>query len=385
MYNENQTTQTIRETDGQLTELPEGLKTLKTTVKRGAAALSPAPLTPSAGLKAPPEESRLQDTVLPTLARWQAAGQKAVLVTLTSYEGTSPRPVGAEMAVSETGEITGHIATDCLGDAIRQEAQTVLSTGHNRLIRFGKGSPYMDLKLPCGSGIDLYFDGHIHADESAAMARLLTTRQPFTHSRRIISQEEAPPATTRHQGNSGKITQHQGAVRTGWDEAEPTLFHRSYLPAPQLILAGSGPALVELARLAKEAGCPSHILSNDETVSPALDALGLAATPLHQAARLIEQTADPFTACALLFHDHEKELSLIPAMLKVAPFYIGAMGSRRAHDLRLSALEAAGMTKDDTARISGPAGLIPAAKNPALLAISIWAEILHTAQSKSLL
>ena len=61
--------------------------------------------------------------------------------------------------------------------------------------------------------------------------------------------------------------------------------------------------------------------------------------------------------------------------------YIGAMGSRRTHDDRLSRLRAAGVTDAELARLSSPIGLDLGARTPEEAAVSIAAEIVATRTS----
>ncbi|GJM02529.1 MAG: hypothetical protein DHS20C08_10300 [Rhodomicrobium sp.] len=327
-------------------------------------------------------DSPLLDSALPALARWGASGERGVLVTLVNVEGSAPRPIGAEMAVNAAGDIIGHIAVDCLGEAIRAEALNVLKDGKNRLIRFGEGSPYIDLKLPCGSGIDLYFDGSLKPTDLNSMATLLNKRSPFTLSRKLCTRNAAEPHTAH---DHCAISPYRAERQTGQDEADETHFHRNYLPAPQFLIAGTGPAPIELAKLARQQGSTVTLLTPSNENYEALQSAGITTIPWQSAGTAIEAYVDPFTACALLFHDHDKELELLPALLKQAPFYIGAMGSRKTHQTRLQALKARGHDEECLSKIKGPAGLIPLAKNPALLALSIYSEILAEAQARNLI
>lgn len=329
--------------------------------------------------------STLIDSALPALCEWSANGKRGVLVTLISREGSSPRPIGAEMAVSEAGEIVGHIAVDCLGEAIKAEAFRVLAEGQNRLIRFGKGSPYIDLKLPCGSGIDLYFDGSFRTPQLASISSLFKKRSPFAIKRAITPYARSPhippieiaPYSPAHP---------TGLFKTAVDKtAEVANFTRNYLPAPRLLIAGTGPGPRELANLAHQQGLKVTLLSPEENTTNVLEKPGITPAPWHRAREIIETIVDPYTAAALLFHDHDKELDLLPALLAKSPFYIGVMGSRNTHQLRLAALKELGLDEASLARIKGPAGLIPLAKNPALLALSLYAEILAEAQANEMI
>ena len=95
-----------------------------------------------------------RDNVLPDLAEWTGRGERCALVTLVGVDGNAPRAEGAQMAVSESGEWAGYISGGCLEAAIALEAQAAIKAGKPRLLRYGKGSPYFDIQLPCGSGLD---------------------------------------------------------------------------------------------------------------------------------------------------------------------------------------------------------------------------------------
>jgi xanthine dehydrogenase accessory factor len=92
------------------------------------------------------------ETVLPALARWAASGMRTALVSLAGIDGGAPRPIGAQMAVAEDGRAVGYISGGCLEGALIAEARVAMAEGHNRLVRYGAGSPYIDVRLPCGGG-----------------------------------------------------------------------------------------------------------------------------------------------------------------------------------------------------------------------------------------
>ncbi len=340
------------------------------------------------------------ENVIPSLAEWQQAGELTALITLIDREGSSPRPIGAEVAVALSGKSIGHIASDCLGDAIFREASSAIAVAENRITRYGKNSPYMDLQLPCGSGIDLYFDTALTPAQISTMASLTNDRKPFTLSRKINRAKNTPPSGGPIPSQAiphESMGDHSAGISpsyispwlppraNGFDPENSAMFHRNYLPAPRLLIAGNGPAVVHLARLAKEAGADSLTASNDDSTRTALETQGFTTTTMDQLAATMDDYIDPFTACVLMFHDHEKELPVYEQLLARNPFYIGAMGSQRAHDQRVTALKTLGFDQQAIAKIKGPAGLIPLAKNPALLALSILADVMQEAQSRDMI
>src|SRR3546814_8839304 len=80
-------------------------------------------------------------------------GEATVLVTLTGIEGSSPRALGAQMAVTTSGEYVGSFSGGCIDGAVVAEALETLAARQSRQVRYGIGSPYFDIRLPCGGGI----------------------------------------------------------------------------------------------------------------------------------------------------------------------------------------------------------------------------------------
>src|SRR5687767_10165231 len=80
--------------------------------------------------------SKLRD-ILPTLERWLEEGHRFALATVTHTWGSSPRPVGAMMAIRDDGAVAGSVSGGCVESAVMQEGLQALATGIPKQLDFG--------------------------------------------------------------------------------------------------------------------------------------------------------------------------------------------------------------------------------------------------------
>jgi xanthine dehydrogenase accessory factor len=293
-----------------------------------------------------------------------AQGRPAALVTITGLDGPFSRPLGAQLAVSSDKRFAGSISGGCLEQALTEEAVIAMKEGVNRTLRYGRGSPYLDVRLPCGGGIDLYADVCLDAAGLRRAVALGRARKTFSFL--------FDPTSKR-----GSLRIEQGEVR-----ARPGEFVRRYEPRLRIVLAGRGWEIVAMSQLARTADAEIVVASQEaatlEFCKPYAHELIRLTTPQNTPKLPI----DGSTAVACLFHEHEWEAPLLLDALRSPAFYVGALGSKQTHQRRLETLDALGAGPDDIARLKGPIGLF-ASDNPRALAVSALAEIVQVYTRKS--
>lgn len=289
-----------------------------------------------------------------------AEGVGTILVTLTAIVGSSPRAIGAQMAVAEDGQYAGSFSGGCIEAAVVAEAIGTLIDGRAKLVRFGAGSPYLDIRLPCGGGIDLLFNPR---PDPHAIAQVLAQ-----HDRRQIAALRLADDGVHSDTVTGAYT------IAGWDEGG---FRLGYAPKLRIVAMGQGQELTALARLAAAFGAEVSVLSPDERALGDLDAEGFDTLRLTSRTNLPPLVTDPWTAIISVFHDRDWEEELLPRALQLPSFYVGAIGSQRTQDARRNALRDAGVREDLREKLRTSVGLIPATRDPATLALSALSQIVQ--------
>lgn len=275
-----------------------------------------------------------------------AEGRRFALITSTGIEGGAAREVGSLALVEETGAMVGYLSNGCIDRDIQLHAQAALATNEVTLVRYGNGSRFADLKLPCGGALSVLIDPMPDTDA------LLKAHHRFLDRKSAVLRFEPPE-----------------------NETGPVSF--TYAPKFRIVLAGRGAVFRAMAQVAVSSGFQVHALSPDDDDIAAISAIS-DAVPVHlssPSAQTSLETLDGNSAFLTLFHDHDWEPALIRSALKTPAVFIGCLGSRRTHDLRLAGLMAQGVSEADLERVQGPIGLVPSLREAPLIAISAMAEI----------
>jgi xanthine/CO dehydrogenase XdhC/CoxF family maturation factor len=97
--------------------------------------------------------------ILSDVERWRAGGQKVAVATVVATRRSAPRPVGAKLAVSESGELAGSVSGGCVESDVFENAQEVLRTGLPKLLSYGiSDDEAWSVGLPCGGEIDVFVE-----------------------------------------------------------------------------------------------------------------------------------------------------------------------------------------------------------------------------------
>jgi xanthine dehydrogenase accessory factor len=97
--------------------------------------------------------------ILPEVERWRQAGEKIAVATVVATRRSAPRPIGASLAISESGKMCGSVSGGCVESDVFENAQEVLETGEPKLLSYGISDDLAwSVGLPCGGEIDVFLE-----------------------------------------------------------------------------------------------------------------------------------------------------------------------------------------------------------------------------------
>ncbi len=287
-----------------------------------------------------------------------------VLALIAEIVGTSYRDLGTMMAFGPQGQRTGSLSSGCIEDDIAEHAAEVFKTGAVKSLRYGQGSPFFDLTLPCGGGLSILLIPNPDRDTLQA----------------VLARGDA---------------RHEAALRIGLKDGSFTLLpegsHNADADSLVVVLQpelrfwvyGHGIEAISFALMAQAAGYHVSLFGQEGLHSDLtrLDLRNMIIVPSFRS--YLCPTPDRRTAIALFFHDHENEARLLAQFLPSDAFFIGAQGSLKARQRLLADLATLGVTPQHLANLSPSFGLIGSCRDPRTLAVSVLAHVLSVAGAQA--
>lgn len=301
-----------------------------------------------------------RDDVRPALAVAVAAGRPAALATLYRVEGSAPRGPGAQM-LFDGNAATGYFSGDCIEGDVARHAAEVLADGAAQRLHYGMGSPWIDIRLRCGGALYILVE-RIEAQSPAACDLLDHARARRSclwssdgTAQEVMLDDDAPLLT---------VTQ------------DPLRILRRYDPPRRLIVSGGDPGALALAQLAAEAQFDTVLLRPGGPGGP---------SPFAKVQYLREEPAealprigvDRWTAYVGATHEDHHDLGGCLHALRHGAGYVGMIGAKSRAPQRLAALEAAGATAEELARLHLSPGIAGLGKAPWEVAVGILAEVMQ--------
>lgn len=316
-----------------------------------------------------------QDSIPEIALTWVEAQRTVVIATVINTWGSAPRPVGSQLVVDQDMGFEGSVSGGCVEGAVITEALDAMTDGKCRVLSFGvSDDTAFEVGLACGGQIDVMVEPigvgeGPSIDELRMLVEARAARRPVifevntdSWSRRLIERDMSDAAS-------------EASFRSDKPAHDGSVFRGVHNPPLRLVVVGAvhiAQPLVQMARLA----------GYDIVISDPRDSFA-------SAERFPKETfldgwpdealetygLDMRTAVVTLSHDPKIDTPALQTALASEAFYVGALGSKRTHGKRVTALREAGLSEAAIARIDGPIGLDIGASSPTEIAVSIMAEM----------
>ncbi len=334
--------------------------------------------------------------------QWQDEKQRIALATVIKVTGSSLRPEGSKLIISNSGAIHGSVTGGCVEGAVFEEASEVLRSGAPRLLSYGvTDQQAWDVGLSCGGAVEIFVEA---MDTPAWQAILPALARSLAENRLAVLLTVVRGAGTGRKmlvlpggeisgslGNTDLDHEAISSLPENWATRTPLqielrngeiVFADFIVPPPRLVIIGASHIAIPLVALAKTLAFHTIVVDARSAFAtrerfPHADELiiGWPADVLQQL------KLDAATCVVTLSHDDKLDNPALLFAITSPARYIGALGSRTTHAKRLEALLAEGAREEDLKRIHAPVGLKIGARQPEEIALSIMAEIVATAHS----
>lgn len=328
------------------------------------------------------------DDVLEQAADWLSAGKKVALATVIGTWGSSPRPVGSQLAVDDSGAFVGSVSGGCIEGAVVGEALGSIKDGKPRVLDFGvTNEQAWEVGLACGGNIKIFVD---REDEPEIVDRLIKAR-PLALVTELENGHRALITSNGVFGDLALADDTMALARNTMrhdrsrivDSEHGDLFVRVFNTPLRMFVVGAVHIAQALVPMAKLAGFDVTVIDPRGAFATKDRFPGVTLSDAWPDEALEEYVPDARSAVVTLTHDPKIDDPALEVALKSNAFYIGSLGSRNTHDARLHRLTKVGFNKEDQARIYGPVGLALGATSPAEIAVSILAQIVAVKHDKS--
>jgi xanthine dehydrogenase accessory factor len=365
--------------------------------------------------------------IVDELSRASAADEAVVLATVVRVTGSSYGGAGARMLIRVDGSTVGLVSGGCVESDLAEHARRVSETDRAEVVRYDtrddEDAPW-GLGLGCNGLIDVlleplqparakYFAKFLNralvADQPSVLATVIRVAPPgenrsFVDTEAILGGDSetagAAPSVGAHALFTGNRIEKSGEWGSGNTLAKATAdsdaaltagrrgLFREYgpvevafevvQPAVRLVVCGSGPDVIPIARFASELGWNVIVVDHrpvDETHSARFP--GARVVECAEASRLADAaTLTPRTAAVVMSHHISRDTDYVQALLDGGVSYIGILGPRARTEQMLADLSARkGRRVKRGGPVFAPVGMDIGGEGPDVIALAIVSEI----------
>lgn len=331
--------------------------------------------------------------ILADVERWQKEGVALAIATVVETWGSSPRRVGAKMAVTSDGRMSGSVSGGCVENAVVETAMDVLKTGRSQLLHFGVADETAwEVGLACGGSIDVFvkpLDSKLFeqlcslliSETSGVLSTVIRGDEKIIGREMLIVDDDILHGSSGNEWKETVLKLAQDVLSQGVSNRvslneEVEVFMEAFLPPPTLVVVGGVHIAIALVSMARNLGYRTILIDprkswGSEERFPHVDSL--IQSWIEEAFEQIPINRS--TAIAMLTHDPKIDDPALHIALNSSAFYVGALGSKTTNAKRRERLLHEGLTEAQLSRLHAPIGLDIGAQTPEEIALAVMSEV----------
>lgn len=334
------------------------------------------------------------------------AGESVVLATVVRVTGSSYGGVGARMLVRGDGSTVGLVSGGCLESDLAEHARRVHEAGRAEVVRYDTrdddDAPW-GLGLGCNGLIDVLLEP-LPPTRAGYLAKLLDRALTADKPSVLATVIKVPEGSSQGVGGHALIIGNRIEKTGGWGKdntlAKATadtdevfkagrrglvrevgsveVAYEVVTPAVPLVICGSGPDVVPLARFASELGWNTSVVDHRPVTGSQSDRYhGAQVVECAEAAKLAEVVKlTARTAAVVMSHHLARDTDYVQGLLDAGVAYVGVLGPRGRTERMMGDLASrASEPLKNSDRLFAPVGMDIGGDGPDAIALAVIAEI----------
>ena len=313
---------------------------------------------------------------------WILNKKNVAIATVVKTWGSSPRPLGSQMIISQDLDIEGSVSGGCIEGSVIESALEIMKGKPPKVLHFGVSNEVAwEVGLTCGGKVSVFIESFNKKMEQSSFRELINNIKRKSQTLYISNLEKNECfLKVGDQWSPSKPSFFSSEIKDSCLMGDDKWFAHFYFPSTRLIIIGAVHISQSLVSMAAECNFDPQII----------DPRGVFITKerfpnsiLHTKWPedfLKEEPANKDTAIVTLSHDPKLDDPALEHALNSNAFYIACLGSKKTHSSRLERLRLKGFNDKVLSRLNGPAGIPISAKSPSEIAVSILAEMISFRQ-----
>jgi xanthine dehydrogenase accessory factor len=321
--------------------------------------------------------------------QWTVDGKQFALARVIQTWGSSPRPVGSCMLISEKMEMAGSVSGGCVEGAVLKEGEAVFKSSCAKQLAYGvSDDDAWAVGLSCGGKIQVYLQGWLQEEISKELLKnlsmnkgsiLITALTDGATKNTLVTLDGSIYGDALSKSLKEKALEtFRARVSNMVSDEGMEYFVHIFPPRSRMIIIGAAHITVDLVSLAKQFDFetvvidPRGTFARNTTFSVQPDSI----LEKYPSEVLTDMSLDSYTYAVILSHDPKIDDDALHVLLRSDVAYIGALGSKKNHEKRTARLLEKGFSNDEISKINAPVGVDINAQGAKEIALSIMGAVI---------